>query len=203
MRARNLLSFPTLRVPCFDALSQAGNVVTGEMVEELILSGADIIKVGIGPGERLHWGQGLPLQWQTPVEHSTVLITLFSGSVCTTRKKTGVGYPQLSAVMECADAAHGLKGHIISVRPKGRAGYEAAQYLCFLRGVEAVVAVDQDSGVPVSFEVGRGDSAQSPWEIHVRSSYCSLLCRMEAAAVLGMWPRLLVRVLGEHGGRVL
>nr|XP_020666146.1 GMP reductase 2 [Pogona vitticeps] len=64
---------------------QAGNVVTGEMVEELILSGADIIKVGIGPG-----------------------------SVCTTRKKTGVGYPQLSAVMECADAAHGLNGHIIS-----------------------------------------------------------------------------------------
>ncbi|XP_052589128.1 GMP reductase 2 isoform X2 [Peromyscus californicus insignis] len=63
----------------------AGNVVTGEMVEELILSGADIIKVGIGPG-----------------------------SVCTTRKKTGVGYPQLSAVMECADAAHGLRGHIIS-----------------------------------------------------------------------------------------
>ncbi|XP_065337320.1 GMP reductase 1-like [Cloeon dipterum] len=63
----------------------AGNVVTGEMVEELILSGADIIKVGIGPG-----------------------------SVCTTRRKTGVGYPQLSAVLECADAAHGLGGHIIS-----------------------------------------------------------------------------------------
>lgn len=63
----------------------AGNVVTGEMVEELILAGADIIKVGIGPG-----------------------------SVCTTRKKTGVGYPQLSAVIECADAAHGLSGHIIS-----------------------------------------------------------------------------------------
>lgn len=68
-------------------LKQAGNVVTGEMVEELILSGADIIKVGIGPG-----------------------------SVCTTRKKTGVGYPQVSAVIECADAAHGLGGHIISVR---------------------------------------------------------------------------------------
>jgi GMP reductase len=63
----------------------AGNVVTGEMVEELILSGADIVKVGIGPG-----------------------------SVCTTRKKTGVGYPQLSAVMECADAAHGLGGWIVS-----------------------------------------------------------------------------------------
>uniref|UniRef100_A0AC34FKP0 GMP reductase n=1 Tax=Panagrolaimus sp. ES5 TaxID=591445 RepID=A0AC34FKP0_9BILA len=63
----------------------AGNVVTGEMVEELILSGADIVKVGIGPG-----------------------------SVCTTRKKAGVGYPQLSAVLECADAAHGLKGHVMS-----------------------------------------------------------------------------------------
>jgi GMP reductase len=63
----------------------AGNVVTGEMVEELVLSGADIVKVGIGPG-----------------------------SVCTTRKKAGVGYPQLSAVIECADAAHGLGAHIIS-----------------------------------------------------------------------------------------
>lgn len=63
----------------------AGNVVTGEMVEELILSGADIVKVGIGPG-----------------------------SVCTTRVKTGVGYPQLSAIIECADAAHGLGGHVIS-----------------------------------------------------------------------------------------
>lgn len=68
-----------------DKVIIAGNVVTGEMVEELLLSGADIIKVGIGPG-----------------------------SVCTTRVKTGVGYPQLSAIIECADAAHGLKGHIIS-----------------------------------------------------------------------------------------
>jgi len=61
----------------------AGNIVTGEMTEELILSGADIVKVGIGPG-----------------------------SVCTTRITTGVGYPQLSAVIECADAAHGLGGLI-------------------------------------------------------------------------------------------
>ena len=68
-----------------DKIILAGNVVTGEMVEELLLAGADIIKVGIGPG-----------------------------SVCTTRVKTGVGYPQLSAIIECADAAHGLKGHIIS-----------------------------------------------------------------------------------------
>ena len=66
-----------------DKIIMAGNVVTGEMAEELTLAGADIIKIGIGPG-----------------------------SVCTTRKKTGVGYPQLSAIIECADAAHGLKGHI-------------------------------------------------------------------------------------------
>ncbi|MGI9276389.1 MAG: GMP reductase [Endozoicomonas sp.] len=68
-----------------DKVIIAGNVVTGEMVEELILKGADIVKVGIGPG-----------------------------SVCTTRVKTGVGYPQLSATIECADAAHGVGGQIIS-----------------------------------------------------------------------------------------
>ena len=61
----------------------AGNVVTGEMTEELILDGVDIVKVGIGPG-----------------------------SVCTTRRMSGVGYPQLSAIIECADAAHGLRGLI-------------------------------------------------------------------------------------------
>lgn len=66
-----------------DKVIMAGNVVTGEMVEQLILSGADIVKIGIGPG-----------------------------SVCTTREKTGVGYPQLSAIIECADAAHGLGGHV-------------------------------------------------------------------------------------------
>ena len=63
----------------------AGNVVTADMTQELILRGADIIKVGIGPG-----------------------------SVCTTRIQTGVGYPQLSAIIECADAAHGLGAHIIA-----------------------------------------------------------------------------------------
>jgi GMP reductase len=62
----------------------AGSVATSEMTEELLLKGADIIKVGIGPG-----------------------------SVCTTRKKTGVGVPQLSAIIESADAAHGLSGHIL------------------------------------------------------------------------------------------
>jgi GMP reductase len=63
----------------------AGNVVTADMTQELVMSGADIVKVGIGPG-----------------------------SVCTTRIQTGVGYPQLSAVIECADAAHGLGAHIIA-----------------------------------------------------------------------------------------
>jgi GMP reductase len=63
----------------------AGNVVTADMTQELILRGADIVKVGIGPG-----------------------------SVCTTRIQTGVGYPQLSAIIECADAAHGLGAHIIA-----------------------------------------------------------------------------------------
>lgn len=62
----------------------AGNVVTADMTQELILRGADIVKVGIGPG-----------------------------SVCTTRVQTGVGYPQLTAIIECADAAHGLGAHII------------------------------------------------------------------------------------------
>jgi GMP reductase len=69
-----------------EIIIMAGNVVTPEMTEELIIHGrVDIVKVGIG-----------------------------SGSVCTTRLKTGVGYPQLSAIMECADAAHGLGGHICS-----------------------------------------------------------------------------------------
>ena len=64
----------------------AGNVVTREIVEELILDGkVDVVKIGIGPG-----------------------------SACTTRLKTGVGMPQLSAVLECSDAAHGVGGHIIS-----------------------------------------------------------------------------------------
>ncbi|WP_372396191.1 GMP reductase [Azospirillum sp. HJ39] len=72
-----------LRLENPDLVIMAGNVVTGDMTEALLLAGADIVKVGIGPG-----------------------------SVCTTRKMTGVGYPQLSAIIECADAAHGLKGQV-------------------------------------------------------------------------------------------
>ena len=74
-----------LREQLHDVTIIAGNVVTGDMTAELLLAGADIVKVGIG-----------------------------GGSVCTTRIKTGVGYPQLSAVIECADAAHGIGGHIIA-----------------------------------------------------------------------------------------
>lgn len=74
-----------LRDACPDSIIMAGNVATPEMVQELLLMGADIVKIGIGPG-----------------------------SVCTTRIETGVGYPQLSAVIECADAAHGLGGMICS-----------------------------------------------------------------------------------------
>lgn len=75
----------TLREKFPNKIIIAGNVATREMTEALILAGADIVKVGIGPG-----------------------------AVCTTRKVTGVGYPQLSAISECADAAHGLNGHVIA-----------------------------------------------------------------------------------------
>jgi len=65
---------------------KAGNVGTPESAVDLVTAGADIVKVGVG-----------------------------SGSVCSTRHMTGVGYPQLSAVIECAEAVHGLKAHVISV----------------------------------------------------------------------------------------
>jgi GMP reductase len=68
-----------------DKIIIAGNVVTGDMTAVLLMAGADIVKVGIGPG-----------------------------SVCTTRKMTGIGYPQLSAIIECQNSAHGLGGHVIS-----------------------------------------------------------------------------------------
>ena len=63
----------------------AGNVVTPEMTEELIINGADVVKIGIGPG-----------------------------SVCTTRTMTGVGVPQFSAIVDCSDAANGVGGHIMA-----------------------------------------------------------------------------------------
>lgn len=72
----------------------AGNVVTNEITEEIILAGADMVKIGIGPG-----------------------------SACSTRRMTGVGYPQLSAVIECADAAHGIandQGHGLVIADGGQ-----------------------------------------------------------------------------------
>ena len=82
-----------------DKIIIAGNIATREMSEALILAGADIVKVGIGPG-----------------------------SVCTTRKVAGVGYPQLSAISECADAAHGLVGHVMSDGGCTSPGYVAKAF---------------------------------------------------------------------------
>lgn len=67
-------NYPTLNI-------MAGNVVTADMTEQLLLAGADIVKLGIG-----------------------------NGSSCITRTVAGVGYPQFSAILNAADAAHGLGG---------------------------------------------------------------------------------------------
>ena len=102
-----------LRQMCPNHTIIAGNVVTNEMVEELLLHGADIVKIGIG-----------------------------SGSACTTRRQTGVGYPQLSAVMECADAAHGISnistscGLIVS---DGGAEYPSCIAKAFCGGADFVM----------------------------------------------------------------
>lgn len=91
---RFLEKIKELRQLCPEHIIIAGNVVTNEITEEIILNGADIVKIGIGPG-----------------------------SACTTRRMTGVGYPQLSAVIECADAAHGLdsgQGHGMVIADGGQ-----------------------------------------------------------------------------------
>ena len=118
----------------------AGNVVTGEMTEELILGGADIVKVGIGPG-----------------------------SVCTTRIQTGVGFPQLSAVIECADSAHGLGGHIIADGGCTCAGdvakaFAAGADFVMLGGMLA--GHDQGGGEVVTrhYRTGEVRAAESGWE---------------------------------------
>lgn len=82
--SRKFVSFvEKMRAENPNIVIMAGNVVTGDMVYDLLERGADIVKIGIGPG-----------------------------SVCTTRKITGVGYPQLSAILETQDAAHGADGLI-------------------------------------------------------------------------------------------
>lgn len=137
----------------------AGNVVTGEMVEELLLSGADIIKVGIGPG-----------------------------SVCTTRKKTGVGYPQLSAVLECADAAHGLGGHIIRQQPTLSAIRFCQQPSKNVTEYRFILFIS----LSVTFAVLEIFS----WPLHVCTTIFDMLSGMYdwlavtgAAPVPGTWPR--------------
>lgn len=118
----------------------AGNVVTADMTQELILRGADIVKVGIGPG-----------------------------SVCTTRIQTGVGYPQLSAIIECADAAHGLGAHIISdggcTGPGDVAkAFGAGADFVMLGGMFA--GHDQGGGTVKSSEVfsGKWDPTTQTWQ---------------------------------------
>ena len=98
-----------------------GNVVTGDMTQDLILSGADIVKVGIGPG-----------------------------SVCTTRKLTGVGRPQLSAILECADAAHGVGGLVCADGGCTCAGDIAKAYGA---GADFVMIGGMLAGTDVMFEV--------------------------------------------------
>lgn len=154
----------------------AGNVVTGEMVEELLLAGADIIKVGIG-----------------------------SGSVCTTRVKTGVGYPQLSAIIECADAAHGLSGHITAdggCRIPGDvakafgggadfvmlggmfAGHDESggktiekagkQYKTFY-GMSSATAMDKYSGGVANYRASEGKTVEVPYRGKVENTVLDIL----------------------------
>jgi GMP reductase len=98
------------------SLLMVGNVATPEMVQELLLAGADIIKIGIGPG-----------------------------SACETRRITGVGYPQLSAIIECADAAHGLNGLICA-----DGGMSEPGYVCkaFAAGADFVMLGGLFAGCP-------------------------------------------------------
>uniref|UniRef100_A0A8C5ZQ51 GMP reductase n=1 Tax=Marmota marmota marmota TaxID=9994 RepID=A0A8C5ZQ51_MARMA len=167
----------------------AGNVVTGEMVEELILSGADIIKVGVGPG-----------------------------SVCTTRTKTGVGYPQLSAVIECADSAHGLKGHIISdggctcpgdvakafgkdvMQWGGRAAESAAA------GNSSAWALQEKDTSPFSSRASEGKTVEVPYKGGVENTILDILgglrstCTYVGAAKLKELSRraTFIRVTQQH-----
>lgn len=119
-----------IRIICPKHIIIAGNVVTNEMTEEILLSGADIVKVGIGPG-----------------------------SVCTTRRMTGVGYPQLSAVIECADAAHGIsnkKGHCGLVIADGGQKYPSCIAKAFCGGADFNMSGSLFSG----FEESGGETIE-------------------------------------------
>ena len=118
-----------VRKLCPEHIIIAGNVVSREMTEDIILSGADIVKVGIGPG-----------------------------SACTTRRMTGVGMPQLSAVIECADAAHGIAndqgvGHIIA---DGGLVFPGDASKAFCGGADFIMSGQFFSG----FEESAGDTIE-------------------------------------------
>ena len=161
----------------------AGNVVTAEMTEALLLAGADIIKIGIGPG-----------------------------SVCTTRKVAGVGYPQLSAVTECADAAHGLGGFIMAdggcqspgdvakafgggadfVMLGGMlAGHEecagecvtddsGASYKVFY-GMSSATAMDKHSGGVATYRASEGKTVKVPYKGDVQDTINEILGGVRSA----------------------
>ena len=169
----------------------AGNVVTGEMVEELILAGADMVKVGIGPG-----------------------------SVCTTRVKTGVGYPQLSAIIECADAAHGLGGLIIGdggcTCPgdvakafgggadfvmlggmlAGHAECETkiverdGELFCEFYGMSSATAMDKHVGGVAEYRASEGKTVSLPYKGEVQNTVRDILGGVRSACTYVGAPRL-------------
>jgi GMP reductase len=142
----------------------AGNVVTGEMVEELILSGADIVKIGIGPG-----------------------------SVCTTREKTGVGYPQLSAIIECADAGCATPGDVAKAFAAGAdfvmlggmlAGHDECsgevieengrKYKRFY-GMSSTEAMERHHGSVADYRSSEGRSVNVPYKGPVKETVLDIL----------------------------
>jgi len=136
-------SVKKLRSLCPEHILIAGNVVTNEMVEELLINGADIVKVGIG-----------------------------SGAACLTRRKAGVGYPQLSATIECADAAHGIShgtgcGLIIS---DGGIVHPSCVAKSFCGGADFVMSGSMFAG----FDQSGGDLIKTPdggcFKLHFGSS---------------------------------
>jgi GMP reductase len=131
---RFILKVEELRVLCPDHTIIAGNCVTNEITEEILLRGADIVKVGIG-----------------------------SGSACTTRRMTGVGYPQLSAVIECSDAAHGISNPetgVGLVMSDGGAVYPSDAAKAFCGGADFLMSGQFFSG----FEQSGGEMVERDGE---------------------------------------
>lgn len=156
-----------------------GNVVTEEMVLELVVNGGlDIVKIGIG-----------------------------SGSVCTTRLQTGVGYPQFSAILECANAAHGIDAQIISdggivnVGDFGKAFGAGADFImcgsmfaghdecmknniiitengkkyCVFYGMSSDKAMNKYSGGVASYRSSEGKCVKIPYKGPVESTILNIL----------------------------